>query len=86
MNKLQANLCLLCVTLLWSTEVIIFAVIPDSVEPFATTAITSLIGGALLCLCFFKRIKAALKSGGGFYHLDDGCYPACYPDDEKEKR
>ena len=65
MNKLQANLCLLCVTLLWSTEVIIFAVIPDSVEPFATTAITSLIGGALLCLCFFKRIKAALKSGGG---------------------
>ena len=51
-------------TLLWSTEVIIFACIPDSVVPFATTAITSLIGGLLLFLCFFKRIKAALKNGG----------------------
>lgn len=64
MNKLQANICLLCVTLLWSTEVIIFACIPNSVEPFATTAITSMIGGVLLCLCFFKRIKNALKNGG----------------------
>ncbi len=64
MNQLQANLCLICVTLLWSTEVIIFACIPNSVVPFATTAITSLIGAALLFLCFFKRIKAALKSGG----------------------
>ena len=64
MNKLQANLCLVCVTLLWSTEVIIFACIPDSVAPFATTAITSMIGGVLLLLCFFKRIMAALKNGG----------------------
>ena len=64
MNKLQANLCLVCVTLLWSTEVIIFACIPDSVAPFATTAITSMIGGVLLLLCFFKRIKTALKNGG----------------------
>ena len=59
MNKLQANICLVCVTLLWSTEVIIYACIPDSVIPFATTAITSLIGAALLFLCFFKRIKAS---------------------------
>lgn len=64
MNKLQANICLLCVTLLWSTEVIIFACIPNSVVPFATTAITSLIGAVLLFLCFFKRIIAALKKGG----------------------
>lgn len=64
MNKLQANLCLICVTLLWSTEVIIFACIPNSVVPFATTAITSMIGGVLLFLCFFKRIMAALKNGG----------------------
>ena len=64
MNKLQANLCLMCVTLLWSTEVIIFACIPDVVSPFATTAITSLIGAVILILCFFKRIKASLKSGG----------------------
>ena len=64
MNKLQANLCLICVTFLWSTEVIIYACIPDSVFPFATTAITNLIGAALLFLCFFKRIKAELKRGG----------------------
>ena len=64
MNKLQANLCLICVTFLWSTEVIIFACIPDGVSPFATTAITSLIGAVLLFLCFFKRILAELKRGG----------------------
>ncbi|MBQ3285753.1 MAG: DMT family transporter [Ruminococcus sp.] len=64
MNKLQANLCLICVTLLWSTEVIIFACIPDSVSPFATTSITGLIGAVLLFLCFFKRIKAEIKKGG----------------------
>lgn len=63
MNKLQANLCLVCVTFLWSTEVIIYACIPDSVFPFATTAITNLIGAVLLFLCFFKRIKAELRTG-----------------------
>lgn len=64
MNKLQANLCLLCVTLIWSTEVIIFACIPDDVVPFATTAITNLIGAALLFLCFFKRIITAFRKDG----------------------
>lgn len=63
MNELQANICLVCVTLLWSTEVIIFACIPDSVVPFATTAITSLIGAVLLFSCFFKRIKAEFRLG-----------------------
>ena len=61
MNKFQANICLVCVTLLWSTEVIIYACIPGSVVPFATTSITSLIGAALLFICFFKRIKSVLK-------------------------
>jgi drug/metabolite transporter (DMT)-like permease len=61
---MQANLCLICVTLLWSTEVIIFACIPDTVVPFATTAITSLIGAALLFFCFFRRITSALKKSG----------------------
>ncbi len=60
MNHFQANLCLLCVTFCWSTEVIIFACIPDGVSPFATTCITSLVGGALLLLAFFRRIRAAL--------------------------
>ena len=48
MNSMQANLCLICVTLCWSTEVIIFANIPESVPPFATTCITSMIGAVLL--------------------------------------
>lgn len=64
MNKLQANLCLICVTMIWSTEVIIFACIPDSVLPFATTCITNLIGAILLFLCFFKRIISAFKKDG----------------------
>lgn len=64
MNKLQANICLICVTLCWSTEVVIFACIPDSVPPFATTCITSLIGAMLLSLCFYKRIIESLRSRG----------------------
>ncbi len=35
MNNLQANLCLLAVTLCWSCEVAIYSVIPDGVNPFA---------------------------------------------------
>jgi len=64
MNKLQANICLMCVTLLWSTEVIIYACIPDSIVPFATTTITNLIGASLLFLCFFKRVVAEVRRGG----------------------
>ncbi len=62
MNRLQANLCLLCVTFCWSTEVIIFACIPGDVLPFATTGITSLVGGGLLFFCFFRRILAGLQT------------------------
>ena len=62
MNHLQANLCLLCVTFCWSTEVIIFACIPSSVTPFATTCITFLIGGALLIMAFFRRILSGLRT------------------------
>ena len=62
MNHLQANLCLLCVTFCWSTEVIIFACIPSTVTPFATTCITFLIGAALLIMAFFKRIVSGLRT------------------------
>ncbi len=64
MNRLQANLCLLCVTLLWSTETIIFTAIPNTVSPFATTAITNLIVAALLMLSFSGRILAFLRRYG----------------------
>lgn len=61
MNRLQANLCLLCTTLCWSTEVIIFSIIPEDFLPFATTCITSLVGAVLLFFCFSGRIIKALK-------------------------
>ena len=61
MNRLQANLCLICVTLCWSTEVIIFSCIPDSVLPFATTFICNAIATVILAACFFKRIKREMS-------------------------
>ena len=61
MNNLQANVCLLAVTLCWSCEVIIFSVIPDGVNPFATTCVTSLIGAMLLGVCFSRRIAAEYR-------------------------
>lgn len=64
MNRLQANICLLCVTLCWSTEVIIFACIPDSVPPFATTCITSIAGALLLCFSFLNRIRETIRREG----------------------
>ena len=64
MNRLQANLCLVCVTLCWSTEVIIFACIPDSILPFATTVITSGIAALILFACFYKRIRQETAKNG----------------------
>jgi len=64
MNNLQANICLLAVTLCWSCEVIIYSVIPDGINPFATTCITSLIGALLLGACFARRIVAAFRRDG----------------------
>ena len=61
MNVFQANICLLCVTLCWSTEVIILGCIPETVSPFATTCITSFVGGLILFCCFFKRIIAVIQ-------------------------
>ena len=85
MNKLQANLCLLCVTLCWSTEIIIFVCIPSSVSPYATTCLTSAIGGALLLAAFRKRVSAAFKENGSkllltcvFLGFLDGAYNTMY--------
>lgn len=64
MNRLQARLCLICVTMCWSTEVIIFSCIPNDVPPFATTFICNLIASVILLACFFKRIKNELKKAG----------------------
>lgn len=64
MNRLQANICLICVTLCWSTEVIIFSCIPNDILPFATTFICNAIAAVILAACFFRRIKAELSRSG----------------------
>ena len=62
MNKLQANICLVSVTMIWSTELIVLSCIPDTVLPIATTCITKTIGSLLLFACFFKRIWGEIKT------------------------
>ena len=64
MNRLQANLCLLCVTLCWSAEIILYACIPDGVPAFATTCVTAFAGAALLFVPFRARLVAAVRAGG----------------------
>lgn len=61
MNTLQANICLLAVTFIWSCEGFVHSVIPDGVNPFATTCITSLIAAFLLGAYFFRRIGLAIR-------------------------
>ncbi len=63
-NRLQANLCLLCVTLCWSAEIILYACIPAGVPAFATICATTCAGAALLAIPFRHRVAAALRSGG----------------------
>ena len=69
MNRLQANLCLLCVTLCWSAEVILYACIPAGVPAFATTCVTGLAGTVLLAVPFRRRVAAALREGGWRFAL-----------------
>ena len=63
MNRLQANLCLLCVTLCWSAEVVLYACIPKGVPAFATSCVTSFTAAALLFFPFRTRIAAAVREG-----------------------
>ncbi len=60
MNRLQANLCLLCVTLCWSSEVILYACIPAGVPAFATTCVTAFAVnflGPLLVWLYWTRLS-----------------------------
>jgi drug/metabolite transporter (DMT)-like permease len=68
-NRLQANLCLICVTLCWSSEIILFACIPAGVPAFATNCVTSLVGAALLAVPFRRRVADALRAGGWRFPL-----------------
>lgn len=64
MNRLQANLCLVCVTICWSAEVVIYACIPDGVSEFATLCVTSFAGTALMLVPFWRRVVTAIRNGG----------------------
>ncbi|MBR4673457.1 MAG: DMT family transporter [Victivallales bacterium] len=61
MNRLQANICLICVTMCWSMEIVIYSSIPEGTPAFATTCVTSFAGSLLLLAAFFKRMLAALR-------------------------
>ncbi len=61
MNRLQANVCLICVTMFWSMEVVLYACIPEGVPAFATTCVTSVAGALLLLAAFHRRALAALR-------------------------
>lgn len=64
MNNIQANICLLAVTLCWSCEVLLISLVPKDVNPFATTCTTSLIAAVLLGACFYRRIVSTFKRDG----------------------
>lgn len=61
MNRLQANLCLICVTMFWSTEVVLYACIPDGIPAFATSCVTSLAGAFLLAAAFYGRALREMR-------------------------
>ena len=61
MNRLQANICLLAVTLCWSCEVILHAIIPVEINPFATSCVTSLIGAFVLWAYFGRNVVRAFR-------------------------
>ena len=64
MNRLQANICLLCVTLCWSLEVILYACVPGGIPAFATSCVTCLAGAALLFVPFRSRVATEIRTGG----------------------
>ncbi|MBR4673373.1 MAG: DMT family transporter [Victivallales bacterium] len=64
MNRLQANICLICVTLYWSLEVILYTCIPSEVPPFATSCVTSLAGSLLLFGAFHRRTITECRQHG----------------------
>ncbi len=71
MNRLQANLCLLCVTLCWSMEAVLYKCIPAEVPAFATSCVTSCVGAALLLVAFYRRIWEACRANT--FRLFSGC-------------
>ncbi|MBR0458549.1 MAG: DMT family transporter [Victivallales bacterium] len=64
MNRFQANICLVCVTLYWSLEVILYACIPSKVAPFSTACVTSLVGSFLIFAAFPSRMLAECRKHG----------------------
>ena len=52
-------------TLCWSTEVVLYACIPEGIPSFATACVTSFVGAFLLFAAFHRRALTALRSDDG---------------------
>ena len=57
MNRMQANLCLLTVSICWSSETILLKNVPSSVSAFAIVFLTNLFGAAILACAFLPRLR-----------------------------
>lgn len=56
MNRFQANLCLISVTLCWASGTIFYKNIPSELNPFCVTTLTNLVGLLILGIVFFRRL------------------------------
>lgn len=57
MNRMQANICLVTVTICWASESILLKNVPENIPSLAVVFITNLLGAVFLLLLFFPRIK-----------------------------
>lgn len=57
LNKFEANLALLSVTLCWGIQYLFYQSIPESVSVFGFMTLTNGLGLLILCLVFFNELK-----------------------------
>lgn len=57
MNRIQANYCLLTVSICWSAETILLKNVPSSLSAFAVVFLTNLFATVILGVVFFGRLR-----------------------------
>jgi|GEM_PF-687229 len=57
MNRIQANYCLLTVSICWSAETILLKNVPSSLSAFAVVFLTNLFAAVILGVVFFGRLR-----------------------------
>ena len=58
MNRIQANLCLVTVTICWASEAILLKHVPADIPVFGAIFIITFIGAVALALSFFPRLRS----------------------------